>query len=113
MELCIRGGYTSGTWGYSNNQLYWISAGSACYTGNSSRTDVVSTSPPAYCIQDCDSTMPQYYPQPNSTAVTLLRILKTAETKNGFRSSARGYNPWGVQALENPSAVVLSFKGST
>lgn len=113
MEFCIRGGYTSGTWGYSDNQWYWISAGSACYTNNSSRTDVVSTSPPAYCVQDRDSIMSQCYPQPNSTAGTPLRILKTAETKNGFRSSARGYNTWGVQALENPSAVVPSFQGST
>jgi alpha-galactosidase len=108
MEFCIRGGQTSGTWGYSDNQWYWIAAGDACYTNNSSRTDVVPTRPPRFCIQNRDSTLPECYPQPSSNAGPL-KVLKTAKTVNGFKSSGRGWNTYGIQALANGSAVVPSF----
>lgn len=108
VEFCIRGGQTSGTWGYSDNQWYWISAGNACYTNNSSRTDVVPTRPASFCIQNRDSSLPECYPQPNSAAGPL-KVLKTAKTANGFKSSGRGWNTYGIQALANASAVVPSF----
>jgi alpha-galactosidase len=110
-ELCIRAGQTSGTWGYSDNQWYWIAAGSACYTNDSSITDVVPTRPAPFCIQNRDSSMPQCYPQPDSGAGPL-KILKTATTVNGFKSSGRGWNTYGIQALENGSSVVPSFTAS-
>lgn len=111
VEFCIRGGQTSGTWGYSDNQWYWIAAGDACYTNNSSRTDVVPTRPARFCIQNRDSSLPECYPQPNSGGGPL-KVLKTAETPNGFKSSGRGWNTYGIQALANGSAVAPSFIGS-
>jgi alpha-galactosidase len=108
VEFCIRGGQTSGTWGYSDNQWYWIAAGDACYTNSSSRTDVVPTRPARFCIQNRDSTLSECYPQP-SPGGGPLKVLKTAETANGFTSSGRGWNTYGIQALSNASAVVPSF----
>lgn len=108
VELCIRGGQTSGTWGYSDNQWYWIAAGDACYTNNSSRTDVVPTRPARFCIQNRDSSLSECYPQPNPSGGPL-KVLKTARTANGFTSSGRGWNTYGIQALSNASAVVPSF----
>lgn len=108
VDFCIRGGQASGTWGFSDNQWYWIAANDACYTNNSSRTDVVPTRPAPYCVQNRDSTLPDCYPQPEAGGGPL-KVLKIEKTVNGFTSSARGWNTYGVQALSNASAVVPSF----
>jgi alpha-galactosidase len=111
VDLCILAGYMSGTWGYSDNQWYWVAAGSACYTNNPNQTDVVPTTPAPFCIQNRDSSLSDCYPQPARNTGPL-RVLETAETVNGFRSSARGWNTYGIQALANGSDVVPSFVGS-
>ncbi|KAJ5625618.1 glycoside hydrolase family 27 [Penicillium lagena] len=110
VDLCILAGQTSATWGYSDNQWYWIAAGGACYTDNATRTDVVATRPAPFCIQDRDSTLPDCYPEPEPVAGSL-KVIKTAKTVNGFRSSAKGWNTYGIQALQNGSEVVSSFAG--
>ncbi|KAH8694851.1 family 27 glycoside hydrolase [Talaromyces proteolyticus] len=112
VEFCIRGGYSTGTWGYSDNQWYWVAAGSACYTNDPNTTDVVPTRPPRFCVQNRDSSLPDCYPQPASGGGPL-KVLKTARTANGFISSARGWNTYGIQALANGSQVVPSFVGSS
>jgi alpha-galactosidase len=110
MEFCILGGQTTGTWGYSDNQWYWIAAQSGCYTNDTSNTDVVPTREPRFCVQNRDSSLPECYPQPQSAAGPL-KVLKTAKTAGGFTSSGRGWNSYGIQALVNPSAVIPSYKG--
>ena len=110
-QLCLLSGQTSGTWGYSDNQWYWIAAGDACYTGDSS-VDTIPTHPVPFCIQNRDSSLPECYPEPEPVTGPL-KVLKTAETVNGFRSSARGWNTYGVQALKNGSEVVPSFAGQS
>ncbi|KAH8803424.1 family 27 glycoside hydrolase [Xylogone sp. PMI_703] len=112
-DLCVLGGHTSGTWGFSDNQWYWIAAGDACYTTDSSRTDVVPTRDPPYCIQNRDSSLPECYPQPESTGGGKLKVLKIGKTNGGFTSSAKGWNTYGVQALQNGSQVVPSFHGQS
>ncbi|KAK5993526.1 Alpha-galactosidase 3 [Cladobotryum mycophilum] len=112
LDLCILGGTTSATWGYSDNQWYWTAAGDACYTKDPNRKDVVPTRPAPYCIQHRESTLPDCYPQPDATSGPL-KVLKTARTPNGFTSSARGWNTFGVQALKNGSEVVPSFHGQS
>ena len=112
IDLCIIAGQTSGTWGYSDNQWYWVDAESVCYTNDSSVTNVVPTRPAPFCIQDRDSTLPDCYPQPNSNAGPL-KVLRTAQTATGFTSSSRGWNTYGIQALENGSAIIPSFKGQS
>ncbi|EED14333.1 conserved hypothetical protein [Talaromyces stipitatus ATCC 10500] len=114
LELCILSGSTSGTWGYSDNQWYWTAAEPACYVD--STTDVVPTRPAPFCIQDRDSSLPDCYPQPKSIASSAnkFKVLKTSgSTPNGFNSSARGWNTYGIQALSNGSEVVPSFVGSS
>ncbi|PTB63289.1 glycoside hydrolase family 27 protein [Trichoderma citrinoviride] len=113
-DLCLLGGSTTATWGYSDNQWYWAAAEDACYTSDPSRTDVVKTQPAPYCIQNRDSALPECYPQPDATpAGGPLKVIKTAKTRNGFTSSARGWNTYGVQALANGSQVVPSFAGQS
>lgn len=112
VDLCVLGGQTSGTWGFSDNQWYWIAAGDACYTNDTSRTDVVPTRNPPFCIQNRDSSLPDCYPQPDPYSGPL-KVLKTKRTANGFTSSARGWNTYGVQALANGSQVVPSFAGQS
>ena len=108
VDLCLLSGQSSGTWGYSDDQWYWIAAEPGCYT-NSSGNEVLPTGPPPFCIQDRDSTLPQCYPQPNSVAGKTFKVLKTVKTIHGFTSSGRGWNTYGVQALTNISKVVPSF----
>jgi len=43
--------------------------------------------------------LPECYPQPNSAGGPL-KVLKTGKTPNGFKSSGRGWNTYGVQALQ-------------
>lgn len=112
-ELCLLSGTTTATWGYSDNQWYWAAAEDACYTNDPSRTDVVKTHPAPFCIQNRDSPLSECYPEPDVTSGGPLKILKTAKTPNGFKSSARGWNTYGVQALQNGSAVVPSFAGQS
>lgn len=112
IDLCILSGQTTGTWGYSDNQWYWIAVENACFTTNTSRTDVISTHAAPYCIQNRDSSLPDCYPEPKPTNGGL-KVLKTARTANGFRTSARGWNTYGIQALKNGSEVVPSFAGQS
>lgn len=112
-DLCILSGQTTGTWGYSDNQWYWIAAQSNCYTSDATRTDVVETHSAPYCIQNRDSGLPECYPEPERNGGGPLKVLKTAKTVNGFRSSARGWNTYGVQALQDGSAVIPSFAGQS
>ncbi|KAJ2968046.1 hypothetical protein NQ176_g9370 [Zarea fungicola] len=112
-DLCILSGQTSGTWGYSDNQWYWIAAEDACYTKDSTRTDVVPAHPAPYCIQNRDSSLPECYPEPAASPGGPIKVLKTAKTPNGFTSAARGWNTYGVQALQNGSQVVPSFAGQS
>jgi alpha-galactosidase len=112
LDLCILGGSTTGTWGYSDNQWYWIAAEPGCYVESGTG---VPTQPAPFCIQDRDSSLPDCYPQPESVASSgaELTVLKTSgSTPNGFPSSARGWNTYGIQALQNGSEVVPSFVGS-
>ena len=111
-DLCVLSGQTTGTW-YSDSQWYWMAAEGGCYTNDPSRTDVVPTGPAPFCIQNRDSGLPECYPQPDTTTGGPLKVLKTAQTPNGFRSSARGWNTYGVQALQNGSSVVPSFAGQS
>lgn len=112
-DLCILSGQTTGTWGYSDNQWYWIAAGAACYIDDPSRKDVVSTHAAPYCIQNRDAGLPQCYPDPKPSLGGPLKVVKTAKTKNGFTAAARGWNTYGVQALQNGSAVIPSFHGQS
>lgn len=112
-DLCILSGQTTGTWGYSDNQWYWIAADDACYTTDPTRTDVVRTHEAPYCIQNRDSGLPECYPEPKAIAAGSgpIKVVKTGTTPNGFHSAAKGWNTFGVQALKNGSEVVPSFAG--
>lgn len=110
-DLCILSGQTSGTWGYSDNQWYWIAAEPGCYTNDTSRKDVVPTHSAPYCIQNRDSGLAECYPDPAPSVGGPLKVVKTAKTPNGFTAAARGWNTYGVQALQNGSQVVPSFAG--
>ncbi|KAJ5459960.1 uncharacterized protein N7458_001512 [Penicillium daleae] len=110
-DLCILSGQTTGTWGYSDNQWYWIAAGNGCYTNDATRTDVVPTHPAPFCIQNRDSGLPECYPEPAPAVAGPLKVVKTAKTRNGFTSSGRGWNTYGIQALKNGSEVIPSFAG--
>ncbi len=112
LQLCVLSGQTTGTWGFSDNQWYWIAAESTCFVNDPSRTDVVPTHPAPFCIQNRDSSLPDCYPEPKPVSGPL-KVVKTAQTANGFRSSARGWNTYGVQALQNGSQVVPSFAGQS
>jgi alpha-galactosidase len=112
VDLCLLGGQTSGTWGYSDNQWYWVAAEGGCYTSNASRTDVMPTRPAPFCIQNRDSSLPDCYPEPEPASGPL-KVLKTAKTINGFKTSGRGWNTYGIQALQNGSQVVPSFAGQS
>ena len=107
-DLCILSGHTTGTW-YADSQWYYMGANPACYT-NSSGTGV-PTHPPPYCIQNRDDLLPQCYPQPESTTGGPVKVLKTGKTNGGFTQAARGWNSYGVQALQDGSAIIPSFKG--
>ncbi|KAL7953974.1 glycoside hydrolase family 27 protein [Trichoderma compactum] len=91
----------------------WAAAEDACYTNDPTRTDVVKTHPAPFCIQNRDSGLPECFPQPDATPGGPLKVLKMAKTRNGFKSSARGWNTYGVQALQNGSQVVPSFAGQS
>ncbi|KAL7809435.1 alpha-galactosidase 3 [Trichoderma gracile] len=113
-DLCLLSGSTTATWGYSDNQWYWAAAEDACFTSDPARTDIVKTHPAPYCIQNRDSSLPECYPQPDATpSGGPLKVIKTAKTRNGFKSAARGWNTYGVQALANGSQVVPSFAGQS
>ncbi|KAJ2980396.1 hypothetical protein NQ176_g2668 [Zarea fungicola] len=107
-DLCLTSGRTSGTWGWSDNQWYWIAAGDGCYTKDLNRTDTIPTHNAPYCLQDRDSSLPECYPQPPTTGGPL-KVLKTTRTANGFRNAARGWNTYGAQALTNASVLIPSF----
>ncbi|KAJ6437471.1 GPI transamidase component PIG-S [Purpureocillium lavendulum] len=113
-DLCVLSGQTSGTWGYSDNQWYWIAASEACYTSDPTRTDVVPThKQQPYCIQNRDSSLSDCYPEPAATRGGALKVVKTARTRGGYHAAARGWNTYGVQALQNGSQVVPSFAGQS
>ncbi|EHK42424.1 glycoside hydrolase family 27 protein [Trichoderma atroviride IMI 206040] len=111
VDLCLLSGSTSGTWGWSDNQWYWLWTGGSCYS-SSGGSDTMPTRPAPYCLQDRDSSLPDCYPQP-SPGGGPLKVLKTAKTTNGFTSSARGWNTYGAQALTNGSTLIPSFAGQS
>ncbi len=71
---------------------------------------MIPTHQAPYCLQDRDAALPECYPEPNAGGGRLT-VVKTAETPNGFRSSARGWNTYGIQALTNGSQIIPSFEG--
>lgn len=100
LDFCLLDGFTTGTW-YDDSQWYWMAAEPGCYSPNGS----IGTTGPGFCVQNRDDTVLNgCYPQPQSGAGPL-QVLRTARTANGFTSSARGWNSWGIQALENPSTI--------
>ena len=108
VQLCILSGHSTGTWGYSDNQWYWIAAEQGCYTNDSAGG--VVTHPEPFCVQNRDSSLPECYPEPGPASKKLY-VFRTAKTANGFDVAARGWNTYGIQALQNGAAVIPSFAG--
>lgn len=111
VDLCLLSGSTSATWGWSDNQWYWLWTSGACYTSDAGN-GAIKTRPAPYCLQDRDSSLPDCYPQPKPAGGPL-KVLKTVKTKNGFTKSARGWNTYGAQALTNGSTLIPSFAGQS
>lgn len=111
VDLCLLSGSTSGTWGWSDNQWYWLWTSGSCYTSEAGN-GAIKTRPAPYCLQDRDSTLPDCYPQPKPGGGPL-RVLKMTRTTNGFTKSARGWNTYGAQALTNGSTLIPSFAGQS
>ncbi|KAL1964378.1 hypothetical protein VTN77DRAFT_7063 [Rasamsonia byssochlamydoides] len=100
LDFCLLDGFTTGTW-YDDSQWYWMAAEPGCYAANGT----IGTTGPGFCVQNRDDTVINgCYPQPESGAGPL-QVLRTARTANGFTSSARGWNSWGIEALANPSII--------
>lgn len=102
LDFCLLDGSTTGTWDDgSDGQWYWMAAESGCY----SSTGTINTTGPGFCVQDrTDTVINGCYPQPAPNSGSL-QVLKTGRTRNGFTSSGRGWNSWGIQAtpLTTPS----------
>ena len=102
LDFCLLDGSTTGTWDDgSDGQWYWMAAESGCY----SPTGTINTTGPGFCVQDrTDTVINGCYPQPEPNSGGL-QVLKTGRTPNGFTSSGRGWNSWGIQAtpLTTPS----------
>jgi alpha-galactosidase len=102
LDFCLLDGSTTGTWDDgSDGQWYWMAAESGCY----SSAGTIDTTGPGFCVQDrTDTVINGCYPQPEPNSGSL-QVLKTGRTRNGFTSSGRGWNSWGIQAtpLTTPS----------
>ena len=96
LNFCLLNGHTTGTWDDgSDGQWYWMAAEDPCY---SSSNGTISTIGPKFCIQDRnDQVLNGCYPQPEHHGGKL-QVLETGSTRNGFNSSGRGWNSWGIQA---------------
>jgi alpha-galactosidase len=100
LDFCLLDGFTTGTW-YDDSQWFWMAAESGCY----SASGTIGTTGPGFCVQNRDDTIrDNCYPQPQSGAGPL-QVLRTARTANGFTSSGRGWNSWGIEALASPSTI--------
>lgn len=95
LDFCLLDGSTTGTWDDgSDGQWYWMAAEDGCY----SSTGSVGTTGPGFCVQDRnDIVLNGCYPQPAPNSGSL-QVLTTGRTPNGFTSSGRGWNSWGIQA---------------
>lgn len=95
LDFCLLDGSTTGTWDDgSDGQWYWMAAEPACY----SSAGTIGTTGPGFCVQDrTDTVINGCYPQPTPNSGSL-QVLKTGITRNGFNSSGRGWNSWGIQA---------------
>lgn len=95
LDFCLIDGWTTGTWDDDyDGQWYWMAAESGCY----SSTGSVATTGPGFCVQNRDdTTINGCYPQPIYNSGPL-QVLYTAQTANGFTTSGRGWNSWGVEA---------------
>jgi alpha-galactosidase len=100
LDFCLLDGWTTGTYA-SDGQWFWMAAEPACYSSAGNYT----TTGPGFCIQDrTDTVINGCYPQPASNSGPL-QVLQTAKTAHGFKSSGRGWNSWGIQALKNPTII--------
>ncbi|KAJ5454883.1 Alpha-galactosidase [Penicillium daleae] len=108
LEFCILGGRMTGTWfDGSDGQWYWIAAEKGCY----SSSGTIGTHGPGFCIQDqADTIINGCYPQPEPNSGAL-QVLRTAKTPNGFTSSGRGWNSWGLQALPSSTSIIPEWTG--
>jgi alpha-galactosidase len=94
LDFCLLDGWTTGTWETDDGQWFWMAAESGCY----SSTGTIPTKGPGFCVQNrIDTVINGCYPQPSAN-VGPLQVLKTGPTANGFTSSGRGWNSWGIQA---------------
>ncbi|CAL5873914.1 uncharacterized protein PFLUO_LOCUS8198 [Penicillium psychrofluorescens] len=102
LDFCLLDGWPTGTWDDgSDGQWFWMAAESGCY----SQDGTIDTTGPGFCVQDRDDTVVDgCYPQPAPNSGPL-QVLRTAKTANGFTSSGRGWNSWGIEALSNPSII--------
>ncbi|KAJ5610292.1 Alpha-galactosidase [Penicillium lagena] len=102
LDFCLLDGWTTGTWDDgSDGQWFWMAAESGCY----SQDGTIGTSGPGFCIQDrTDTVVDGCYPQPAPNSGPL-QVLRTAKTANGFTSSGRGWNSWGIEALSDPTII--------
>lgn len=102
LDFCLLDGSTIGVWDDgSDGQWYWMAAEPGCY----SSTGTIETTGPGFCVQDrTDPIINGCFPQPHANSGSL-EVLKTGITKNGFNSSGRGWNSWGIQStpLTTPS----------
>jgi alpha-galactosidase len=108
LDFCLLDGNTTGTWsdGY-DGQWFWMAAEPGCY----SSTGTIGTTGPGFCVQDrTDTVINGCYPQPIAGSGPL-QVLKTAKTANGFTSSGRGWNSWGIEALSSATTVIPSWTG--
>ena len=105
LDFCLLDGSTTGTWDDgSDGQWYWMAAETGCY----SSTGTIDTTGPGFCVQDrTDTVINGCYPQPEPNSGSL-QVLKTGRTRNGFYSSGRGWNSWGIQATP-PTVPSFTF----
>ncbi|KAJ5464831.1 Alpha-galactosidase [Penicillium daleae] len=108
LEFCLLDGWTTGTWDDgSDGQWYWMAAEARCY----SASGIIGTTGPGFCIQDrTDTVLNGCYPQPEANSGAL-QVPRTTKTPNGFTSSGRGWNSWGIQALSSPTSVIPDWTG--
>ena len=108
LDFCLLDGYTTGTWDAGDGQWFWMAAESGCYSTDGE----YDTDGPGFCIQDrTDTVIFGCYPEPAASSGGTIQVIETAETPNGFRSSGRGWNSWGIQALSDAASVVPSWTG--
>ena len=95
LDFCLLDGSTTGTWDDgSDGQWYWMAAESGCYSSDGT----IDTTGLGFCVQGRnDVVIDGCYPQPVANSGSL-QVLETGSTPNGFKTSGRGWNSWGIQA---------------